>query len=229
MKRSYPFIGIPLLLATFILMAAMQPHNAYSQEAPTPTSTYDPLAEPFVPENPGEHDLGHNWYWHNCMTCHGDVGQGLTDEFRAIWPEDHQNCWEHGCHGGRMDDEGFPIPTSVPALVREGKLAQFSSLQAFEEFLKASHPPQDPGGLEDEQYHAIALYVFSMNNRALENSTPVPTNTSPPSPSSTPILEPEELPTDITSPQSNIVIYIIFGAFLAVVVIWGIRKRIPKT
>ena len=225
MKRFYPFFFIPLLLIVFILTTAAQFRSAYAQEAPTPTSTYDPLAEPFVPENPSEHDLGHNWYWHNCMTCHGDVGQGLTDEFRAIWPEDHQNCWEHGCHGGRVDDEGFPIPTIVPALVREGKLAQFSSLQAFEEFLKATHPPQDPGGLEGEQYHAIALYVFSMNNRPLEKPTSVPANPISPSPTRTP--EPEPLSFEATSAQSNVFLYIGLGAILTVILILAIRKKLP--
>ena len=160
------------------------------------------------------------------MTCHGDVGQGLTDEFRAIWPEDHQNCWAHGCHGGRVDDEGFPIPTIVPALVREGKLAQFSSLQAFEEFLKATHPPQDPGGLEDEQYHAIALYVFSMNNRPLENPTPVPTDPISPSLASTP--EPDPLADEANSTQPNIVLYIGLGTILIVILILGLIKKLPR-
>ncbi len=149
----------------------------HAQDAPSPTPTYDPLAEPYLPENPSEYELGRNWYWHNCMTCHGDMGQGLTDEFRAVWPEDHQNCWEHGCHGGHMDDEGFPIPTIVPALVSNVKLAQFPSEGAFYEFLKSTHPPQDPGCLEDEEYLAIVRYVFNMNDRILDEPTSTPTAT----------------------------------------------------
>jgi len=196
----------------------------YAQEVPTPTPTYDPLAEPFVPENPSEYDLGHNWYWHNCMTCHGDVGQGLTDDFRAIWPEDHQNCWEHGCHGGRMDDEGFPIPTIVPALVDESKLNQFSSQQMFFEFLKATHPPQDPGGLKDEEYLAIVKYVFSMNFRALDEPTPVPTAT--PAFTKTPVseveLEAEE------SPKNNVAIYFGLGIILILAVMISVRNRLSR-
>jgi hypothetical protein len=225
MKRLYPFFGILLLLTAFALMTALQPDNAYAQEAPSPTPTYDPLAEPFVPENPSEYELGHNWYWHNCMTCHGDVGQGLTDEFRAIWPEDHQNCWEHGCHGGRMDDEGFPIPTIVPALVDESKLNRFSSQQAFYEFLKATHPPQNPGGLRDEEYQAIVKYVFNMNNRALDEPTPVPTAISTLTESPIPEAELEaEIP-----PRNNFAIYLGLGIMILLAVILGIRNRLPKS
>ncbi|MGB8981817.1 MAG: hypothetical protein WCC12_08075, partial [Anaerolineales bacterium] len=110
-----------------------------------------------------------------CMTCHGDRGQGLTDEFRGIWEPEHQNCWGRGCHAGRPGDEGFPIPTVVPALVNEHHLAGFSCLQALTDYLKATHPPQSPGVLKDEEYHAIALFVFTLNDRPLIE--PLPTAT----------------------------------------------------
>ncbi len=225
MKRLYPFFGIPFLLIAFMSIITVHPHGTYAQEAPTPT--YDPLAEPFLPENPSEYELGRNWYWHNCMTCHGDVGQGLTDEFRAIWPEGHQNCWAHGCHGGHVDDEGFPIPTVVPPLVEEGKLAQFTSQQAFHDFLKSTHPPQDPGCLEDEQYQAIVKYVFSMNARPLEDPTPIPTITISPSPTSTPI--PKSSPAESTPSRSNNVIYIGLGIILVVVVLWGLKSKFAQS
>ncbi len=101
------------------------------------------------------------------MTCHGDVGQGLTDEFRGIWEEDHQDCWGRGCHAGHPGDTGFPIPTVVPALVNDAHLRQFTCIQELSAFLKATHPPQSPGILKDEEYHAIALFVFTMNERPL--------------------------------------------------------------
>ena len=227
MKKLFPAYVAVLFLFSFPILGSLS-GNVYAQEASTSTPTYDPLAEPFVPENPSEYELGRNWYWHNCMTCHGDVGQGLTDEFRGIWPEDHQNCWDHGCHGGRQDDEGFPIPTFVPPLVDERKLAQFSSQAAFYEFLKSTHPPQDPGCLEDEQYQAIVKYVFNLNDRPLENSAPAPTTTASPAYTNTPLprmsLPPEEIP-----PQSNIFTYIGFGIILVGILIWVIRTRFPKS
>jgi hypothetical protein len=113
------------------------------------------------------------------MTCHGDKGQGLTDEFRSIWEEDHQNCWARGCHAGHPGDMGFPIPTIVPALVSDSQLVQFTSVQALSDFLKATHPPQSPGILKAEEYHAIAIFVFTMNARMLDTRdtptiTPIP-------------------------------------------------------
>jgi len=146
----------------------------------SPTPTYDPFVETPLPPNPTEFELGQNLYWHWCMTCHGDRGQGLTDEFRGLWDVDHQNCWGRGCHVGRKGDEGFPIPTVVPALVDEEHLSRFSSLQGLANFLKATHPPQSPGILKDEEYHAIALFVFSMNERDAVNAPVIPASTPTP-------------------------------------------------
>src|SRR5512143_928051 len=145
--------------------------------AASPTPTYDPLVEPPIPPNPTELDLGHNRYWHWCMPCHGDRGQGLTDEFRRIWEPDHQNCWGRGCHGGRPQDEGFPIPTVVPALRAADRLARFASLQDLDAYLTSTHPPQRPGSLKPEEYRAIALYVFTLNDHSPVSASPTPTST----------------------------------------------------
>jgi hypothetical protein len=170
-----------LLVLALLILPVFHPFQTIvaQQESVSPTPTYDPLVEPPLPENPTEIELGRNLYWHWCMTCHGDYGQGLTDEFRSIWVPDHQNCWGRGCHAGRPGDTGFRIPTIVPALVNDSHLAQFTSVQQLSNFLKATHPPQSPGILEDAEYHAIAIFVFTMNERSLINipvtDTPVPT------------------------------------------------------
>ncbi len=179
-----------LFLPLFVLLVIYPFQKGFAQQpVVSPTPTYDPLAEPPLPENPTEYELGRNLYWHWCMTCHGDVGQGLTDEFRSIWEEDHQNCWGRGCHAGRPGDMGFPIPTVVPALVSDSHLAQFTSIQGLSDFLKATHPPQSPGILKDEEYHAIALFVFTMNQRSLIDFVPTSSPTPTVSPTSTPAKE----------------------------------------
>ncbi len=114
------------------------------------------------------------------MPCHGDQGQGLTDEFRALWVEDHQNCWGRGCHGGRKNDEGFPIPTFVPPIAGVNNLARFDSEQELFDYLKATHPPQYPGRLADDEYRAIAFFVFWMNQRTAASPTPLPASTPTP-------------------------------------------------
>lgn len=160
-RRAILF-SLPLLV---LLGFSPFPATLAEQDSVSPTPTYDPLVEPLLPDNPTEYELGRNLYWHWCMTCHGDRGQGLTDEFRGIWPPDHQNCWGRGCHGGRQEDPGFPIPTIVPALVDDAHLAQFSSVRDLADFLAETHPPQSPGILKSEEYRAIALFVFTMNHR----------------------------------------------------------------
>ena len=182
--RNMKSISRTVLL--FFLLTALLGIYAFQYQMPTvrqglasPTPTYDPFVETPLPPNPTELELGQNLYWHWCMPCHGDRGQGLTDEFRGKWEPDHQNCWARGCHTGRRDDEGFPIPTIVPGLVGGDHLAQFSSLQKFADYLQATHPPQSPGVLKNEEYHAIALFVFTLNGRPLAaiTSTAAPTET----------------------------------------------------
>jgi hypothetical protein len=148
---------------------------AYAQE-PSPTPTYDPLIEPVLPENPTEMELGRNLYWHWCMTCHGDQGQGLTDEWRAVWEEDHQNCWARGCHAGNngKGDEVFVIPTVVPLIIGENHLEKYENFNQLAEYLELTHPPQHPGILSHEEYRVIAGYVFTQNGRTLLAATITP-------------------------------------------------------
>ncbi len=178
--------SVLLFLPLFALLIAHPFQTMVARQVSvSSTPTYDPLAEPPLPPNPTEYELGRNLYWHWCMTCHGDKGQGLTDEFRGIWDPDHQNCWGRGCHSGRPGEMGFPIPTVVPALVDENHLARFASLQELTDFLEATHPPQSPGSLKNEEYQAIALFVFTMNGRSPDSiliaNTPLPTQTLTPS------------------------------------------------
>jgi len=173
-RSIFLFLPLLALLVTHPLQTTIKQKNLTSA-----TPTYDPLEEPLLSENPTEVELGRNLYWHWCMTCHGDRGQGLTDEFRSIWEPEHQNCWGRGCHAGRAGDEGFPIPTIVPALVNDTHLAEFASMQELSDFLETTHPPQSPGILKNEEYHAISLFVFTMNGRSLIDisvaETPSPT------------------------------------------------------
>jgi len=171
---------------------------------PAPTPTYDPLAQPELPPDPTDLEMGRYLFWRHCMPCHGDVGQGLTDDFRALW-EDHANCWGRGCHGGKKDDEGFPIPTVIPAIVTADHLNQFASEEQLFEFLKATHPPQYPGFLEEQEYHDIAKVLFSMNERSAEEiileptTSPVATSTSLPTFTSTPtpVMEQAKAPSTV--------------------------------
>jgi hypothetical protein len=154
--------------------------------ADTPSPTYDPLTIPELPDNPSAFEMGEYLYYFHCMPCHGDLGQGLTDAFRAVWVEDHQNCWGRGCHSGRSMDEGFPIPTVVPQIIAtDDALPQFADFDELQTYLHDTHPPQYPGKLEDSQYQALTVFLWAKNDKPTLTLTPVTekaTQTPPPTP-----------------------------------------------
>jgi len=222
MSTLYKPILLFLLLFAWLVFSPFQTVIA-KQDFVSPTPTYDPLAEPPLPPNPTEFELGQNLYWHWCMPCHGDRGQGLTDEFRGIWEPEHQNCWARGCHTGRKEDTGFPIPTVVPAVVNDSHLAQFVSVQELSDYLQATHPPQSPGILKREEYHAIALFVFTMNERPLAVILSTATPASIPTETLIPLQE------STTSPDRFPVNAIVISGIIIVVVLILIgRARIQE-
>jgi len=122
-----------------------------------------------MPEDPTELDIGRNVYYHNCMPCHGDIGQGLTDEWRGVWVDDHQYCWGRGCHSGDDMNEGFPIPKVVPAVMGPLPILQnFSTENELYSYLRETHPPQQPGALEADEYRALAAFLLSESGRLSE-------------------------------------------------------------
>ncbi|MGD8473994.1 MAG: hypothetical protein PVH95_07305 [Anaerolineae bacterium] len=139
--------------------------------APTPQiAEEDRLAEPVLPESPTQVDIGRNLYYFHCMPCHGDRGQGLTDEWREVWVEDHQNCWGRGCHTGRSQLAAFYIPHTIPAVIGPPQaLRIFQTPEDLFAFLRATQPPQRPGALADEEYWALTSFLLHENGRPLPN------------------------------------------------------------
>jgi len=128
----------------------------------------DRLAEPVLPESPTQVDIGRYLYYYHCMPCHGDRGQGLTDEWREVWVEDHQNCWGRGCHTGRAELEAFYIPRTIPAVIGSPQaLGTFQRAEDLFVFLRATQPPQRPGALSDSDYWALTDFLFYENGRLL--------------------------------------------------------------
>ena len=166
-------------------------------DSPThiPTPTYDPLAIPTLPENPTQEELGRHVYYYNCMPCHGDHGQGLTEDWQQVWEEDHRDCWGRGCHGGAPNDEGFPLPTVIPAIILDDDaLRRYTTRQDLFSYLQSTHPPQEPGRLDDQDYQALVAYLWVENNKPLVQATLelAPTQFVPPSPELSPTIHVEE-------------------------------------
>jgi len=165
------FMLFPITLVAGLSFSLQAP--ASSGEAPssdtqtaTPTPEPDRLAIPTLPENPGPLDVGRVAYYYNCMPCHGDKGQGLTDEWRLVWVEDHQDCWSRGCHGGKAGDQAFRIPRYIPPVMGpSSSLTRFTSEEELSDYLWTSHPPQRPGDLDEMECQALAAYL-SQNARS---------------------------------------------------------------
>jgi mono/diheme cytochrome c family protein len=126
---------------------------------PEPTPTIDRLAPPPTVEEPTQADEGAYLYWLNCQPCHGDVGQGLTDEWRAQYPPEEQYCWGRGCHGERPYENGFTLPEEVPALIGEGSLARFETMGQVYHYSRVTMPFNAPASLDEAEYLAITAFL----------------------------------------------------------------------
>jgi cytochrome c len=156
----------------------------------SPATVRDRLAAPELPENPSQADLGSHTYWANCMACHGDRGQGLTEEFRTLYPPEDRNCWESGCHGPRPYENGFTLPATVPALFGVGRLSRFGDAARLQAFVSAAMPWHDPGSLSQEEYWQVTAFLLRENGADPGSTSLGPDNAGdyplPPAPESTP-------------------------------------------
>jgi mono/diheme cytochrome c family protein len=98
-----------------------------------------------------------------CSTCHGDRGQGLTEEWRATWPKTHRNCWQAKCHSASHPPDGFSFPKEVPAVIGSDALKRFDNAQALYDYVRTAMPYWSPRLLEDDQYRAITVFLVEAN------------------------------------------------------------------
>ena len=141
----------------FVLSSILFRNTVLAQQ---PTSTPDRLAEPTLPASPSQADRGAQVYWLSCLPCHGDYGQGLTDEFRQVYPPEDRNCWNSGCHGKRPYDNGFTLPTQIPAVIGNGTLQKFPNAAVLRAYIFAAMPYWRPGSLTEEQSWQVTAFML---------------------------------------------------------------------
>ncbi len=127
------------------------------------TPTPDRLAQPTLPPLPSQADYGAQVYWLSCLPCHGDKGQGLTDEFRQAYPPEDRNCWQSGCHGKRPYENGFQLPEKVPAVIGKDTIQKFSNAAALQAYIRAAMPYWKPGSLSDEEAWQVTAFLLREN------------------------------------------------------------------
>jgi mono/diheme cytochrome c family protein len=180
MLKSRPLkaIGCALLLALagFVVatfMASGEPVTA-QQTSSTPT----PVPTRRMPGNIGtgedwiildlpitatQMDYGHEIYRLVCSACHGDIGQGLTPEWRSTWAPEDQNCWQSKCHAPNHPPGGFVLPIA-PAINNLTTSTTFPTAVQLQAYIHAAMPWYKPGGLTDERAWQVTAYVLKLNN-----------------------------------------------------------------
>ena len=157
---AYLFFAFGLAMLLALLFFDVEADTIFAQSL---TPTPDRLAEPTVPASPSQADLGAQVYWLSCLPCHGDRGQGLTDEFRAAYPPEEQYCWERGCHGKAPYESGFSLPMTIPAVVGAETLTRFSDAAQLQAFIHAAMPFWKPGSLTAEESWKVTAFVLRSN------------------------------------------------------------------
>jgi hypothetical protein len=127
-------------------------------------TAHDRLARPHLSDPPTQLELGHREFWMSCMICHGDRGQGLTEEWRQVLDPADQNCWQSRCHAANHPPEGFQVPREAPMIIGTGALAGYPTAADLHEYLRVEMPWAFPGLFDDKKYWELTAYLLKANN-----------------------------------------------------------------
>ena len=128
---------------------------------PTPESW---LLLPTLSPDASQADHGAQIYRLVCQACHGDKGQGLTDQWRSTWHPADQNCWQSKCHAPNHPPEGFDLPRWAPAIMGSQALLAFPTAYDVYTFIHTRMPWQAPGTLTDEEYWQLTAFLLRANH-----------------------------------------------------------------
>lgn len=134
-----------------------------NSDTPSDGAQPERLIAPPLPENPTQLDCGAYQFAQVCMACHGDKGQGLTDEWRAAWGVEEMNCWQSKCHASNHPPEGFEFPMFAPRIIGEGALSRFQTAADLHNFISTKMPWHAPGSLDDKIYWQLVTFLATSN------------------------------------------------------------------
>lgn len=188
------WLKIFILVVITIVATGCQSYN-YKQDDITPQEPNNPISAdrlnrglvqlapddiplPVLPANPSQADYGEDPYYQICMACHGNWGEGLTDEWRALGFGEDQDCWRSKCHHTNHPPEGFDLPHVVPPVTGHGSLARISTAEDLHTVISDTMPWWNPGSLTPDQ--AWALTAFLMRARGeITDDTVLTSGTAP--------------------------------------------------
>jgi cytochrome c len=137
---------------------------------------HERLAPPPMSDPPTQVELGHYVYYLSCMACHGDWGQGLTEEWRNVLNPFDRNCWQSKCHAANHPPEGFKLPRHAPPVIGENTLVDYQTADDLHTYLSAEMPWPFPGLLEEEQNWQLAAFLADANGVAASKEPLGPDN-----------------------------------------------------
>lgn len=160
------FVTLSIFLTVNVEASQSLPTGGTQTVVPSPTPTFDPirLASPSVPQVPAQVDKGSLIFWGVCIACHGDRGQGLTNEWRLGAYKEDSNCWDSGCHGKNHPQHGFEMPKTLtfPPLGTASALGQFENAQQIYDYVVVMMPWWKPRSLTPERAWQVTAYILKM-------------------------------------------------------------------
>jgi cytochrome c5 len=156
-----------IALLIILVMAGLLAQAAVAQR-PEPTEDRMPmmsdrLAPPPTVYPPTQADQGAQLYYQICMVCHGDRGQGLTEEWRNELDPEDRNCWQSRCHATNHPPDGFIFPQTVPPVVGPAMIARFTTALDLFQFLQTRMPWQAAGSRSEQEYWQLTAYLLRLS------------------------------------------------------------------
>lgn len=143
--------------------------HAKVPEMPGPGSEETPLKsnphvnKPLISQNPTMSEKGAVLYWNLCLSCHGDKGQGLTDEWRRNGFGDDFDCWKSNCHATNLPKIGFNFPSLVPPLIGRNTLLRFTTARELKIHIQSAMPWWDSGSLSENDSWNLTAFILREN------------------------------------------------------------------
>jgi len=166
-------LTLPILVALAIVVtlgisswAAPGTIVRLQQETPSPTllamtPTEDSWIIVDLPEDSTQLEYGAEVYRLVCKACHGDKGQGLTDDWRAQWAPKDQNCWQSKCHARNHPPDGFYMPQAPSVLGQP--IRGFGTALNLYTYNHNYMPWHDRGSMTEMESWSVTAYLLKIN------------------------------------------------------------------
>ncbi len=164
-----PLMALVAMIITLGISSWISPGTIVPLQQGTPTNVAIEMPPPTgdswilvdLPEDATQLEYGAEVYRLVCKACHGDKGQGLTDDWRAQWAPEDQNCWQSKCHAENHPPDGFYMP-HAPAVVGQ-PVRGFGTALSLHTFIAKYMPWHNPGSLTEKDSWSVTAYILKIN------------------------------------------------------------------